>query len=169
MTKEAEKVKKEKKPAAPLKRKVAVAKLKTPAVPKAEAKAGGKFFEGVGRRKTAVARARLFPNGEDVFLVNGKPYKEYFSTPFLQKVVSVALDEIKYPGVLGVSILVRGGGKGGQAEAARLGISRALVKLLPESYKVLRKLGYLTRDPRMRERKKPGLKRARKAPQWQKR
>lgn len=168
MIKEGTKISKEKKPEVSPKRKAPVG-AKPSLTVKGSVKVAGKFYEGVGRRKTAVARVRIFPGGEDVFLVNNQSYKEYFPTTFLQKMASASLEEIKYPGVLGVRILARGGGKGSQAEAVRLGIGRALVKLLPESYKVLRKLGYLTRDPRMRERKKPGLKRARKAPQWQKR
>ncbi|MDP2930706.1 MAG: 30S ribosomal protein S9 [bacterium] len=128
-----------------------------------------KYFEGVGRRKTAVARVRLFPGGENKILVNNKNYQEYFLTAALQQMVNTALDKIKYQGGLGVKVIVSGGGINSQAEAVRLGISRAFVKFVPDAYKKLRKIGYLTRDPRMRERKKPGLKRARKAPQWQKR
>ena len=144
-----------------------------------------RYIEGLGRRKTAVARVRLFPQGEERFLVNNKDYRQYFSTPFLQRLASEALSirtperikvlaegevlKIDLVEKLGLEIIVRGGGIKAQAEAVRLGISRALVGLTPEAYKKLRKLGYLTRDPRMRERKKFGLKRARKAPQWQKR
>jgi small subunit ribosomal protein S9 len=127
------------------------------------------YIESLGRRKTAVARVRLFSKGEERFLVNNMDYRQYFSTPFLQRLASEALSKTDLVEKLGLEIIVRGGGIKAQAEAVRLGISRALVGLAPEAYKKLRKLGYLTRDPRMRERKKFGLKRARKAPQWQKR
>ncbi len=136
---------------------------------KAALKIASKYFEGIGRRKTAMARARLLPGGETQFLVNGMDVKKYFSTAYLQEIANASLVSINYPGLLGVEVRVRGGGICAQAEAVRLGISRAMVKLTPDTYKKLRKLGYLTRDQRMRERKKPGLKRARKAPQWQKR
>jgi len=128
-----------------------------------------KFFEGVGRRKTAIARVRLFPGGEDKFLINKKDFKQYFSTLALQRMAESSLLKIKYPDSLTIEAIVSGGGINAQAEAVRLGISRAFVKISPDNLKKLRKLGYLTRDPRMRERKKFGLKRARRAPQWKKR
>jgi len=137
--------------------------------PRKIVKAPPRYIEGLGRRKTAVARVRLFSKGEERFLVNNIDYRQYFSTPFLQRLASEALSKTDLVEKLGLEIIVRGGGIKAQAEAVRLGISRALVGLAPEAYKKLRKLGYLTRDPRMRERKKFGLKRARKAPQWQKR
>jgi|SRR3989339_1733623 len=136
---------------------------------KAVAKAINKFFEGVGRRKTAVARVRLFPGGEDKFLINKKDFKQYFPTLALQRMAESSLTKIKYPDSLTIEVKASGGGINAQAEAVRLGISRAFVKINPDNLKKLRKLGYLTRDPRMRERKKFGLKRARRAPQWKKR
>lgn len=136
---------------------------------KAAAKVANRYLEGIGRRKTALARVRLLPGGEAQFLVNGVDLKKYFPTAYLQGLANASLNSVGYPGLLGVEARVRGGGICAQAEAVRLGISRAMVKLMPDSYKNLRKLGYLTRDQRMRERKKFGLKRARKAPQWQKR
>ena len=136
---------------------------------KAVAKAINKFFEGVGRRKTAVARVRLFPGGEDKFLINKKDFKQYFPTLALQRMAESSLTKIKYPDSLTIEVKASGGGINAQAEAVRLGISRAFVKINPDNLKKLRKLGYLTRDPRMRERKKFGLKRARRAPQWRKR
>jgi len=136
---------------------------------KAVAKAINKFFEGVGRRKTAVARVRLFPGGEDKFLINKKDFKQYFPTLALQRMAESSLTKIKYPDSLTIEVKASGGGINAQAEAIRLGISRAFVKINPDNLKKLRKLGYLTRDPRMRERKKFGLKRARRAPQWKKR
>jgi len=126
-----------------------------------------KYFEGIGRRKTSIARVRLFPN-QETKEVNGKDYRQYFQTSLLQQVFVSPLESLKYP-LMGVVAQVKGGGIASQAEAIRLGISRALVKLSLDNYKELRRVGFLTRDPRMRERKKFGLKRARRAPQWQKR
>ncbi len=127
-----------------------------------------RYLVGIGRRKTAVARVRI-SLGEDKFLVNNKDLLKYFPTKALQQMAQASLVEIKYPKSLSVQVKVSGGGLNSQAEAVRLGTGRALVKLQPDAYKKLRKAGYLTRDPRMRERKKFGLKRARRAPQWQKR
>jgi len=127
-----------------------------------------KYFVGIGRRKTAVARVRI-SLAQDKFLVNSKDFQQYFPTKALQQTAQASLVEIKYPKSLSVQVMVSGGGLNSQAEAVRLGTGRALVKLMPDAYKKLRKAGYLTRDPRMRERKKFGLKRARRAPQWQKR
>ena len=128
-----------------------------------------KYFEAVGRRKTAIARVRLFTQGEKLILVNKKPYQEYFPTSELQRIINSPLEKMKALDKFMISVKVKGGGIYGQAEAVRHGISRALVKFSPDFRKRLRKVGYLTRDSRMRERKKFGLKRARRAPQWQKR
>lgn len=128
-----------------------------------------RYFETVGRRKTAVARVRLFTQGEKVFLINDKPYQEYFSTLELQQVASASLETMKCIDRFRVLVKVKGGGSHSQAEAVRHGIARALVKFTPGFRRRLRRVGYITRDPRMRERKKFGLKRARRAPQWQKR
>lgn len=138
-------------------------------MPKKEPKKTNRYFEVVGRRKTATARVRLFPGSKKEFLVNGKDYKKYFSTPELQEKAISALQKMKSEDKFSVSAKVKGGGINAQAEAIRHGISRALVEFNPDFKKRLRKAGYLTRDPRMRERKKFGLKRARKAPQWSKR
>lgn len=127
------------------------------------------FYEAIGRRKTAVARVRLFTKGEKDFLVNGKPYQIYLPTLELQQIVTAALDKMNCVDKFGVSAKVKGGGVHAQAEAIRHGIARTLVLFNPDFRKRLKKAGYLTRDARMRERKKFGLKRARKAPQWQKR
>ncbi|MBU4350823.1 30S ribosomal protein S9 [Candidatus Parcubacteria bacterium] len=152
------------------------AKLKTKTKPAAKKKptvskvaTANKFYEGVGRRKTAVARVRLYPGLEDKFIVNKKDFKEYFTNPSLQRMAESSLIKMKLETSLAVDVRASGGGIVSQAEAVRLGISRAFVKINPENLKKLRKLGYLTRDPRMRERKKFGLKRARRAPQWKKR
>lgn len=128
-----------------------------------------KYFEAIGRRKTAQARVRLFTQGQKEIKVNEKPYKTYFPTNELQKIIESPLESIKCLEKFGVSIHLKGGGFHAQAEAARHGISRALCFLNPYFKKKLRKSGFLTRDSRMRERKKFGLKRARRAPQWSKR
>ena len=129
--------------------------------------ASGRYFEGVGRRKTSVARVRLV-KGEGTFLVNGKDVKNYFQS---DKLVSVAYEALTKTGASGFDISVKasGGGISAQAEAVRHGSARALLEAKPEMKDILASLGYLTRDPRMVERKKYGLKKARRAPQWKKR
>ncbi len=134
-----------------------------------EKKPSLKYFEGVGRRKTAVARVRLFDKPEKKILVNEKDYKEYFPILSHQQKVVAPLKKVNCLGRFLVSVRVQGGGISAQSEAVRHGIARALVEFNPEFRKKLRRAGFLTRDPRMRERKKFGLKRARRAPQWQKR
>lgn len=126
-----------------------------------------KYFEAVGRRKTAVARVRLF-KGTGKITVNNKDAGTYFTTEKLRQSVHAPFMKLDEKG-FNAMLKVMGGGVKAQAEAARHGISRALVKINPEYKKQLRVLGFLTRDPRMVERKKPGLKKARRAPQWAKR
>ena len=128
-----------------------------------------RYLEGVGRRKTAIARVRLFPQGGKQFLVNNKPVEEYFPTTELIQIATSALDKMHSDDKFGIVAMVKGGGLHAQAEAIRHGTARALVLFNPEFRKRLKRAGYLTRDARMRERKKFGLKRARRAPQWQKR
>lgn len=128
-----------------------------------------RYLEAIGRRKTAVARVRLFTKGEKVFLVNNKPFDLYFPTVECQQIVTTSLRKMKCLDRFRVLARVKGGGFRGQAEAIRHGIARALVLFNAEFKKRLRKAGYLTRDARIRERKKFGLKRARRAPQWSKR
>ena len=128
-----------------------------------------RYFEGEGRRKTAVARVRLFTKGDKSFSVNQKPLEKYFFTKELQQIVKSALEGMNCLDKFTISVVVRGGGMHCQAEAVRHGITKALVLFNSDFRKRLKKLGYLTRDARMRERKKFGLKRARRAPQWQKR
>ena len=126
------------------------------------------YYEGVGRRKTATARVRLYP-GEGNVVVNGKPMEEYFPR---EGDVLHLLEPLKVTGTadtFNASVKVQGGGVSGQAGAVRHGIARALLAVDPNLRSVLRKSGFLTRDARMKERKKPGLKRARKAPQYTKR
>ena len=128
-----------------------------------------KYFEAVGRRKTAVARVRLFTQREKTFLVNKKPLEVYFPIFEQQRTVVAPLEKMECLDKFKISTIVKGGGLHAQAGALSHGIAQALVLFNPDFRKRLKKAGYLTRDPRMRERKKFGLKRARKAPQWQKR
>lgn len=128
-----------------------------------------KYFEAVGRRKNATARVRLYTQNKKGLTINGKNYQDYFKTENLQKVIISPLEKLKCQEKFGFEIRVNGGGLSGQAGAIRHAISRALILLNPYFKKRLKKSGYLTRDSRMRERKKPGLNRARRAPQWSKR
>ncbi len=152
--------------------KVKTASKKTATVKSKEKKAVVKptrYWEAVGRRKRAVARVRLFTRGDKEVIVNGKPIEEYFPTTVLQESVLAALKRMKSTERFRATVKVKGGGIYGQADAVRHGISRALTKFNPDFRKRLRKAGFLTRDPREKERRKPGLKKARKAPQWAKR
>ena len=124
-----------------------------------------RYYEAVGRRKRAVARVRLYP-GEGEIVINGKPLKEYFGRPQDWRDVLAPFVLTESQSRFNLSVLVKGGGITGQAHAIRHGISRALLRVDPESKAALRRAGMLTRDPREKERKKPGLKRARKAPQY---
>ena len=133
----------------------------------AELKYAARYFEGLGKRKTAVARVRL-TSGKGI-TVNGKEYTDYFTVRRSQHAVPEPLELLGLLGEFSVSAKVRGGGPNAQAEAVRHGIARALVKINPDYKKRLRRAGFITRDPRMVERKKYGLKKARRAPQWQKR
>lgn len=128
-----------------------------------------RYFQGTGRRKTAVARVRLFPgNGE--FVVNGKAPEDYFGPrDLLQREIRTPLQLTNNAASFNVLVKVRGGGVHSQAGAVRHGVARALLDLDPDLRPTLKKAGLLTRDPRMKERKKAGLKRARKAPQYTKR
>ena len=122
----------------------------------------------VGRRKTSSARVRITP-GKGEIIVNGKALTDYFPMPLSQQKVLDPLRVTNRVDSMDVSVKVAGGGVNSQAEAVRHGIARALLLLNANFRKPLKKAGYLTRDPRKKERKKPGLKRARKAPQWKKR
>ncbi len=128
-----------------------------------------RYIEGVGRRKTAIARVRIIADGTGVFLVNNQPWDKYFPTVDMQKAVRDPLDVTGNWTKFDISVKVAGGGPHSQAGAVKLGIARALVKHDEQHRKLLRDTGMLTRDPRKKERKKPGLKRARRAPQWAKR
>jgi len=164
------KTKKAKKPIKATKRKkITKPRKKTARKAKKIKEEKGKYYEAVGRRKTAVARVRIYPEGEKKILINNKPYEEYFPTLNLRETAMASLKAMNSLERFGVSVIVRGGGITAQAEAVRHGTARALVEFNPDFRKRLSKAGYLTRDPRMRERKKFGLKRARRAPQWSKR
>jgi len=132
------------------------------------------YYEAVGRRKQSTARVRLFTarpfeDEKGKILVNDKPYTDFFTTFELQQTVASALKKMKSLNRFEATIKVKGGGIRGQAEAIRHGLARALVKFNADFSKKLKRAGYLRRDPRKKERKKPGLKKSRKAPQWKKR
>lgn len=127
-----------------------------------------KYFEAVGRRKTAIARVRLF-KGDGTIIVNEKKLDIYFPSSRYQKTVKSALVILNILESFSATVKVSGGGITAQAEAIRHGFSRALLKLNPNYRKRLRKNEFLTRDSRMVERKKYGLRKARRAPQWAKR
>lgn len=127
------------------------------------------YYEGIGRRKAATARVRIYPGGDGTIIVNERPVEQYFTREWDIKNLSEPLVVTNNLGRFNVTVHVRGGGITGQADAVRLGLARALLKFDPENRPILRKMGMLTRDPRAKERKKPGLKRARKAPQYTKR
>ena len=129
------------------------------------------YFEGIGRRKRASARVRIYPEGEGMgsFTVNGKEVNDFFTRFGDVKILSGPLGDVGYTGQMDVTVLVKGGGVTGQRDAVRLGLARALVKYEEDLRPKLREGGHMTRDPRVKERKKPGLKRARKAPTYTKR
>ena len=127
------------------------------------------YFQGLGRRKTSTARVRIFPGGTGAITVNDKPGQDYFSRLGDLEAVTAPLRAVGQDGKFNVSVHVEGGGITGQSVAARQGVARALLRMNPDLRKPLRKNGFLTRDSREKERKKPGLKRARKAPTYTKR
>ena len=129
-----------------------------------------RYIEGIGRRKTASARVRITPAKETSIVVNDKPMTEYFPHEALQNDIKSVLG-VEEAGVddYTVTVKVNGGGLSSQAEAVRLGIARALVEEKAERRSILKPLGFLKRDPRSVERKKPGLRKARKRPAWSKR
>lgn len=128
-----------------------------------------RYFEGVGRRKTSTARVRLFPGGTGEVTVNEKEGKVYFPRIGDYEAVTAPLRAIGQDGKFNITIKVVGGGQTGQSEAVRQAVARALLKMNEDLRKPLRRNGYLTRDSREKERKKPGLKKARKAPTYTKR
>lgn len=126
-----------------------------------------RYIERVGRRKTASARVRITPASKQSVIVNGKSVEDYFAIPELQHIVRspLTMSEEKFA----VTALVKGGGIAAQAGAVRHGIARAIEEHDGSKRIELKKAGYLKRDPRAKERRKPGLKKARKSPQWSKR
>ena len=129
----------------------------------------GQYYEGIGRRKTSTARVRLHAGGTGTITVNDKPVAEYFGRQTDIQNVAAPLKLVGAETRFDVTVKVMGGGDTGQADAAAMGVARALLESDAELKPLLRKAGYLTRDARAKERKKPGLKRARKAPQYTKR
>ena len=135
---------------------------------KTSAKKKGQYW-GTGRRKKAVARVRVLPGGTGTITVNKRPLEDYFPLDTLRLIVNQPFAETETAGKYDVVVNVRGGGSTGQAGAIRHGIARALCNVDATYRPALKKAGFLTRDPRMKERKKYGLKKARKAPQFSKR
>lgn len=127
------------------------------------------YIETVGRRKTSSARLRLQKSSKNEFNVNDKSLNDYFKTAELQRVAMEPLTTLKSSEKYTITVRIKGGGISSQAEAVRHALSRALVKEEGENRKILKKAGFLKRDPRTKERRKFGLKKARKAPQWSKR
>ena len=127
------------------------------------------YFYGTGRRKSSVARVRLFPGGTGEIKINNRTIDNYFGLETLKMVCRQPFEVTGTEGKFDVEVRVSGGGVSGQAGAIRHGLSRALLQQSDENRSVLKKAGFLTRDPRMKERKKYGLKAARRAPQFSKR
>ena len=127
------------------------------------------YLYGTGRRKSSVARVHLFPNGTGSITINGRDIDDYFGLDTLKMVVRQPLAATDLVGKVDIICTVEGGGVSGQAGALRHGIARALLSVDPAYRTILKQAGFLTRDPRMKERKKYGLKAARRAPQFSKR
>jgi len=127
------------------------------------------YFYGTGRRKSSVARVRVYPNGTGAITINGRDIDDYFGLDTLKLIVRQPMELTETVGAFDIVYTVAGGGVTGQAGAIRHGLSRALLQYNEELRPVLKKAGLLTRDPRMKERKKYGLKKARRAPQFSKR
>jgi small subunit ribosomal protein S9 len=129
----------------------------------------GTYIAAIGRRKEATARVRLIAGGKGTIVINARSFENYFPVEWQRQSILSPLIAVGQQDSYDISVKVEGGGMNGQADSVRHGIARALL-LIDENYrKTLRRAGYLTRDPRAKERKKPGLKRARKRGQWAKR
>jgi small subunit ribosomal protein S9 len=128
-----------------------------------------KYIETIGRRKQSSARVRLHNGGTGKITINGREFENYLPIAIMQQAVMAPLKDTGTENVFDISVHVTGGGYHGQADAIRLGISRGLIDFNPEFRAVLKKNGFLTRDPRVRERKKFGRRSARRSPQWSKR
>lgn len=152
------------------KKKTSVTKVKKALrPPKKVLKKRKEYLAAIGRRKQSIARVRLYLGGDQGLVINGKTVQQFFSQPALQRIVSEAILLTNAASIGGFTIKVAGGGVRGQAESIRLGISRVLVKHDESLKHILRSHKLLTVDARVKERKKYGLKKARRAPQWQKR
>ena len=134
-----------------------------------EKKMDKKYIERIGRRKTSTARVRLTPASKMSYTINGKDIKEYFPTKELEKIVRDVFSTTNAEKDFDITVKVNGGGIHSQAEAVRHGLARAIVEVDEVFKSVVKKEGFLKRDPRSKERRKFGLKKARKAPQWSKR
>lgn len=128
-----------------------------------------KYIAAIGRRKSATAQVRITPDSKMTYVINGKKLDEYFTVEELRKIVQAPFIETETKDDFMVSVVVSGGGISAQAEAVRHGIARVLIKYNEELRGTLKSAGYLKRDPRSKERKKPGLLKARKRPAWSKR
>ena len=128
-----------------------------------------RYFEAVGRRKTSTARIRITPTSKSSFVINDRDINAYFPTDELRFIVKEAILKGKIADKFKITVLVNGGGISSQAGAVRHALSRALIIFEKDLRRVLKPLGFLKRDPRAKERRKPGLKKARKAAQWSKR
>ncbi|MGH2543937.1 MAG: 30S ribosomal protein S9 [Ardenticatenaceae bacterium] len=133
------------------------------------AESNTRYFYAVGRRKSASAQVRLYPEGTGRIVVNDKPVDEYFSRDQDLITLALPLRVTGHEGTFDITVVVHGGGVTGQSDAVAHGIARALLEYDDALRPTLRRGGHLTRDARVKERKKPGLKRARKAPQYTKR
>ncbi len=129
----------------------------------------GKYHYAIGRRKSAIATVRLHPKGSGKIFINGMEFETYFPIDSQRLAITAPLTVSSNDGKFDITIHVKGGGKAGQADAIRLGIARALLLWQSELRPIIKSHGFLTRDSRVKERKKPGLKRARRAPQFSKR
>jgi len=152
-------------------KKTATVKTKVAKVEKSVSEFSGEYFYAVGKRKTSVAQVRIYPTkkAEIKVLVNGKDLKNFFPLKRLQEVVVAPFISAGQEGKFDLSVKVNGGGVNSQAEASRLGVARALIIFDLALRKSLKAVGYLTRDARKVERKKPGKRKARRSPQWAKR
>lgn len=128
-----------------------------------------KFIYSVGRRKSSIARVRYYPSRDWGFVMNKKSFESYFVSPSLRSIINGPLEIVDLNKKGQFSVRVAGGGSKSQALSVRLGISRILLQIDATNRTILKKAGFLTRDPRVKERKKYGLRGARRAPQWQKR
>lgn len=132
-------------------------------------KPASRYFFAIGRRKTAVAKVKMWSEGTGEITVNERAFAHYFPTETLRKIAAGPLEALGVAKTVNVAAIVSGGGVPAQARAVALGLARVLVLRDAATKTVLKKQGMMTRDSRKKERKKPGLKRARRAPQWQKR